>query len=122
VVAALLRSPLHRVASGQLLLITYTGRRTGRSFTTPAMYARTGDDLVVHVAHAERKVWWRNLRGGAPVRVRLRGRDYDAEAEVVTGDASLEEAYLARFPRERERVDEPAEPIFVRLSDLQPVR
>jgi len=38
-VIGLLRSPLHRLASGSLLLITYRGRRSGRRFTIPVIYA-----------------------------------------------------------------------------------
>jgi hypothetical protein len=46
--------------------------------------------------------WWRNLRGGAPVTVRLRGRDVGGLAEAVTDPAEVERvlrAMLARFPR-----------------------
>jgi hypothetical protein len=73
-VIGLLRSPLHRPASGSLLLITYRGRRSGRRFTIPAMYAERDGALTIFVGHPERKRWWRNLRVGAEVEVRLRGR------------------------------------------------
>ena len=46
--------------------------------------------------------WWKNLRGGAPVTVRLRGRDVSGVAEAVTDPAEVERvlrAMLARFPR-----------------------
>lgn len=116
----LLRSPLHRVASGQLLLITYTGRRSGRSYTLPVMYARHEDALVVHVARADEKVWWRNLRGGAAVRIRLRGRTLGGRAEVVQGNLELAQAYVERFPRERERLEASADPVFVVITSLEP--
>ena len=85
-VRLLLRSPLHPVLSGQLALITVTGRRSGRSYTIPVGYRREGDVVVVPVGWPERKLWWRNLRGeGAPVRLRLRGRDHEGHA-VAQGD------------------------------------
>ena len=53
---------------------------------------------------AERKQWWRNLRGGAQVQVRLRGQDVKAVAEVLAGESTFDAAadgltaYLQRFP------------------------
>lgn len=75
VVRGILRSPLHWPLSRSLLLVTYQGRRTGRSFTTPVMYAADGDGgFVIVSGWAERKRWWRNLRGGAPVRLLVGAR------------------------------------------------
>jgi hypothetical protein len=81
VVAWLLRSPLHRVLSGGVPLVTVTGRRSGRRYTTPAQYARHRDALYL-ASRTERR-WWRNLRGGAPVQLRLRGRDVRGRGEVI---------------------------------------
>ena len=78
----LLRTPLHRPVSGQLALITVTGRRSGRSFTFPVGYRQDGDRVTIGVGWPERKVWWRNLRGGAPVTLRLRGTERSGHAEV----------------------------------------
>jgi len=69
-----LRSPAHRLLSGHLMLLTVTGRRSKRTFTFPVGYAEQGGDtLRVNLDWPERKRWWRNLRGGAPVAVVLRG-------------------------------------------------
>jgi hypothetical protein len=38
--------------------------------------------VTIGVGWPERKRWWRNLRGGAPVRVRLRGNIRSAHAEA----------------------------------------
>jgi hypothetical protein len=85
--ALLLRSPLHGVASRSLLLISVTGRRTGRVHTLPVMYREAADGvLTIGVAAPADKRWWRNLRGdGAAVRVRLRGRDRTGRA-IARGD------------------------------------
>lgn len=103
VVGAVLRSPLHRFLSGGLMLITYRGRRTGRERTIPVMYAEKGDRLIVLVGDATAKQWWRNLRGGAPVELRLRGGLRRGHATVVTGGptetGALLSTYLTRFPR-----------------------
>jgi hypothetical protein len=116
---ALLRSPLHRLGSGSLLLITYCGRSTGRHFTIPVMYAERAGTLTIYVGHAERKKWWHNLRGGAAVEVRLRGKRLAGRATVVD-DGAAAATYLERYPRARVAV-EAAEPTFVRVAALDPI-
>ena len=80
-VKLLLRSPLHGLMSGGTLLLTFAGRRSGRPYTTPVSYARDGNSvtLITNRQHG----WWRNLRGGAPVQARLKGRDLSGTARVV---------------------------------------
>lgn len=73
VLRVLLRSPAHGLVSGHLMLLTVTGRKSGRTFTFPVGYHQDGDRLRVNLDWPERKRWWRNLRGGAPVTVVLRG-------------------------------------------------
>ena len=73
VLRVFLRSPLHPLLSRPLMLLTVTGRRSGRAFTIPVGYGQDGDRLRVDLEWPERKRWWRNLRGGAPVSVLLRG-------------------------------------------------
>jgi deazaflavin-dependent oxidoreductase (nitroreductase family) len=90
VVRALLRSPLHGVASGRLLLITVVGRRTGTVYTNPVGYVVDTDGAIL-IGSAAR--WWRNLRPGQPVRVRVGGRDHLASAEVIRDEASVMPLY-----------------------------
>ncbi len=78
-IAVMLRSPLHPLLRG-LTLITVTGRRTGAQHTLPVAYKETGGQLTIPVMWPERKLWWRNLRDGAPVRLRLRGAERTGQA------------------------------------------
>lgn len=119
-VRAILRSPAHRPASSSLLLLTYTGRRTHRRRSLPVMYARDGDRLVVVAGQPERKQWWRNLRGGAPVEVRVRGRRRQGRARIATEPHELAAAlalYRERFPRAATSLDASTRPVVV-LIDL----
>lgn len=96
VVGAILRSPLHYLLSDQLVLLTYTGRKTGKRYTIPVGYSREGEALIVPSAHA----WWKNLRGGAAVEVRLRGRRYTGTAEPIEDPvrvAAEVERLIARY-------------------------
>lgn len=118
-VIGLLRSPFHRLASGSLLLITYRGRSSGRHITIPVMYAEREGTLTIFVAHPEQKRWWRNLRDGAEVEVRLRGRRLRGQAEVVEDSAAVE-TYLGRYPGARKVIEVADSPTFVRVAALLP--
>ncbi len=82
-IAALLRSPLHFVASRGLMLLTCTGRRTGRRYTIPVGYQQHGDEITVMVSEAWKKSWWRNYREPGPVELRIRGRVVHGQADLV---------------------------------------
>lgn len=81
-VRLLLRSPLHRMASGRLALITVTGRRSGAEHTLPVGYQLEGERVTIPVLWPERKLWWRNLEDGGPVRLRLRGTERTGVAQT----------------------------------------
>jgi deazaflavin-dependent oxidoreductase (nitroreductase family) len=92
-----LRSPLHRIISGSFMLITVTGRKTGHSYTTPVNYVREGDTVTL-VCRAFRR-WWRNVEGGAPVTLRIRGRDWHGVARTVGAPGSIDPDELHAFYR-----------------------
>jgi hypothetical protein len=81
----LLASPIHRLLSWRLTVITVTGRRSGREFTFPVEYRRAGDRVTIPVGWPARKLWWRNLRDGGQVRLRLGGELRSGHA-VAHGD------------------------------------
>ena len=90
-----LRSPAHRMVSKTVLLISFTGRKSGKAYTTPVSYSQDGDRVTIFT-HAG---WWKNLRDGAPVTLRLRGRELNGLADPVAGDKSAVAAGLAEHLR-----------------------
>ena len=87
-VSMILRSPLHRVLSSQVLLLTFTGRKTGKLFTIPVGYTHEGDTLTLFSS----KTWYKNLRGGGPVVVHLQGRGRTGRAEAIEDREAVLEA------------------------------
>ncbi|WP_328649218.1 hypothetical protein OHS58_18795 [Amycolatopsis sp. NBC_00348] len=64
-----------------LTIVTYTGRRSGRTFSIPVGYRRTGDEVEIGVRIPGRKNWWRNFTGeGGPIAVELDGTDRTGHA------------------------------------------
>jgi deazaflavin-dependent oxidoreductase (nitroreductase family) len=94
IMAWLLRSPLHAALNGGFMLITVTGRKSGKLYTTPVNYRREDGSLLIMSPRT--RTWWRNLRDGAPVTVRLKGRDMDGIGVAITGKADVA-ASLARY-------------------------
>jgi hypothetical protein len=101
-IAWVLRSPLHPLLSWGLMLVTVSGRRTGRVYTIPVGYQRDGDALTVLVSKPSRKQWWRNYRERRPIEVHVRGRRLAAHALVVApGSTAFRDAIertLRRLP------------------------
>ena len=84
----LLSSPFHRLISGSLMVLAFRGRKTGRRYTLPVGYLQNGDRLLVFT-HSR---WWKNLRGGAPVTVRLRGRTLEGVATPIDDPQAIASA------------------------------
>ena len=79
---ALLRSPLHRLVSRHLMLLTFAGRKTGRTYSAVVGRHEVDGTLVVPTGTMGRR-WRLNFRGGAPVEVTLEGRRRQGWGELV---------------------------------------
>jgi deazaflavin-dependent oxidoreductase (nitroreductase family) len=97
IVSWLLRSPMHSLMSSSTMLITFAGRKSGRSFTTPVNYVRYDHTLLV-VSPRER-LWWRNLRAGVPMTVYVRGQNLKGRGRAFEGEDAVEEGGLLTVAR-----------------------
>ena len=79
---------LLRVFMGNTMLITVTGRKTGRQYSTPVGYYREGDALWV-ISNRDR-TWWRNVRNGANVSLLLKGKPVNAFACAELDEKEVE--------------------------------
>jgi len=82
----MLRRPIRRI-QGRLLLLSFTGRRSGKRYTIPLSYTEEDDgSLLVPGGGA----WKRNLEPGRPVTVRLRGADRVADPDLIADPDEIE--------------------------------
>jgi deazaflavin-dependent oxidoreductase (nitroreductase family) len=96
----LLKSPLHGMISRGVMLVSVTGRKCGKMISTPTNYLRDGTTLWV-ISWRDRK-WWRNLRGGAKVRVLLAGRSVEGRGQVIEDEVAVAHSlfdYYRRVPQ-----------------------
>jgi len=87
---------------GDLLLLTTTGRKTGKPRTTPLLYLRDGDRWVVIASNGGadwEPGWWLNLRAGGTGTVDIQG-----EKVTVTGTEIQEPERAEVYQRLLEQV------------------
>ena len=90
-VTFMLRTPLH-VFLGNTMLITVTGCKTGKQYSTPVGFYREDDCLWVMTSRD--RTWWRNVRHGAQVSFLLKGQIKHAFAEAELGANAVESRLL----------------------------
>jgi deazaflavin-dependent oxidoreductase (nitroreductase family) len=72
-----------------MLLLTHTGRRSGRRLTTPLVHTRDGDDYVIIASKGgadEHPLWYLNLEADPNVRVEVGTDEFDAVARIPEGE------------------------------------
>jgi len=92
----LLRSPLHRAASGGTMMLYFVGRKTDKRYDVVVAYFQEGDKLYTFSSSP----WSRNFTDGTPVKLRLRGKMVPAAATVVD-DLALTGRVIRRMVHER---------------------
>ncbi|WP_188895333.1 nitroreductase/quinone reductase family protein [Microlunatus endophyticus] len=75
-----LHTPLHPLLSRRWASLEFTGRKSGKVFHTPIGYYREGDRVWITTGSP----WWKNLRGGARVRILIRLKACEGTADVVS--------------------------------------
>ena len=83
---AVLSLPFPTPLSAGLMLVSYTGVKSGKAYRQPVSHARDGDTLLTPGGGR----WTLNLKGGREVTLRLRGRDVAAHADLVSDPAEVE--------------------------------
>jgi F420H(2)-dependent quinone reductase len=106
-----LRSPLHGILSDGTILITVTGRRTGKKFTLPVGYYC--EDGSLWILTSRDRTWWRNVEHGAEVSLLMKQKQLRAFAEADLDDASVEQQ-LYEYIR---HVPHAAKPLGIRVEN-----
>ncbi|MDJ0498027.1 MAG: nitroreductase family deazaflavin-dependent oxidoreductase [Acidimicrobiia bacterium] len=90
----MLRTPgLQRLVGRSTALLTFVGRKSGKSYTTPISYSQRGERVIL-TCHESRQ-WWRNVRSNPRVRLRLAGKERTGIACVA--DEESAPAMFAEF-------------------------
>ncbi|GGS72085.1 nitroreductase family deazaflavin-dependent oxidoreductase [Nonomuraea spiralis] len=76
-----------------VLLLTTKGRNSGKSYTTPLIYQRFGDDFLVVASKGgdpEHPQWYKNLVAHPDVEVQVKGDRFRARARTASEEEKPE--------------------------------
>ena len=66
----LLRSPLHGIISNTLVLLSFQGRKSGKTYAFPTGYTQQENQIEIISSRS----WWKNLRRNARATLWLKGK------------------------------------------------
>lgn len=72
-----------------VLLLTHTGRRSGRKITTPLQYVEDGDDIVLiasNAGHTFHPQWYLNLKANPGAEIQIKDDVRSVTAEEAAGE------------------------------------
>lgn len=76
-------------AGSPLILVTHTGAKSGTRRTSPLVYSRAGDDIVLIASKGGAPThphWYLNMVANPQVTVELPGETFEASVREATGD------------------------------------
>jgi len=110
-----------RLVNNDMLLLTTTGRRSGRPHEVPLLYLRDGESLVVIASYGGRPNypdWYLNLVAHPEAEVQIRGHRHAVRARVASSEERsvwwprIVEAYEG-YTEYQSRTDRPISVVFL---------
>jgi deazaflavin-dependent oxidoreductase (nitroreductase family) len=98
----LYRIGLGRFIGRMVLLLTTTGRKSGRPHQVPLQYEAINGDIYVAAALGQRADWFRNILADPAVLVQVKSRRFPGRARPITDPVEIAdflEYRLERHPR-----------------------
>jgi len=89
---------LYRVSGGKIggsvngfpvLLLTTTGRKSGKTHTNPVAYIQQGDEYLISASYAgqpKNPAWFLNLEKTPDAKIELSGKSMNVHAEIASSD------------------------------------
>lgn len=96
----LLRTPMGAALFPDWTVLTIRGRKTQKRYRVPVGMVRVNGSYAV-ISRRDRR-WWRNLVGGAPLRLLVHRREAEGFGQAYTDDRAVAEglrSYLERLPK-----------------------
>lgn len=113
------------LSGAPVLLLTTTGRRSGKPRTTPLLCLPKGRDLVVVASYGgmpKDPLWWENLKAGGPARVEIGHHRWAVAAEQASEELQAEMwplfcRYYPTYRAYQERTERPIPLVLLRPLD-----
>lgn len=82
-----------------VLLLTTSGRRSGRPRVTPLVYEKRGEAVIVASARGRAADWLRNIEANPRVHVQVGWRQFDGLARISTDPEEIADYLQRQFDR-----------------------
>jgi hypothetical protein len=99
VIVLLSETPLHRLFSHQVMVLRFSGRRSGRPYAIPVSYGLDGTTGTVTCMTDVSGVWWKNLLAVDSIEITLKGVRLTVLTRVEATDEKAIRHALAGFCR-----------------------
>jgi deazaflavin-dependent oxidoreductase (nitroreductase family) len=97
-------NPVMKLVAGQKYwyagVIEHTGRRSGRTYTTPVVVERVGDGFIIPLPYGTRVDWLRNVLAAGRATVRVHGETSCAIRPEIIDAAAASDQLSPRRRRE----------------------
>ncbi len=103
IMRTLLKSRFHKLASKDIAILSYAGRKTGQWYETPLSYVRQGQNILLLSSHNTK--WWRNFTSEPyPVELLVRRKTLTGNAMLYSGSTEFLSSnvtfFLKQLPRD----------------------
>jgi deazaflavin-dependent oxidoreductase (nitroreductase family) len=79
----------NRIANLPILLLTSTGRKSGKQQTTPVVYIKDGDDYLVSASMGGmdwNPAWYHNLKANPQAKIEVGDKTFNVNAVITEGE------------------------------------
>jgi len=73
--------------SKRVMVLSFTGRKSGKRYSTPVSYNWEGDHVIVVTFSP----WWKNFKEPAPVQMRIQGKNVSGTAVLVNDPVRIKQ-------------------------------
>ena len=98
---ALLRHNLLGALGDEIMVITVTGRKSGKQYSTPIGYLRDGESIIALTSGGASN-WYRNVQAAGHASLEIKGKLIAVKAGPITDQAERERIFEI-YKRERSR-------------------
>lgn len=100
IMVGILRSPIHSMLSKGVLIIGFTGSKSGKEYSTPANYYEI-DGKIYLMSDRSRK-WWKNIKKKPNVELYIKRQLIKGTGTVIDAKSEIEkslELIFSHFPK-----------------------
>jgi deazaflavin-dependent oxidoreductase (nitroreductase family) len=97
-------------------VLQHTGRKSGKSYTTPVRLVKKGNQLIIPLTYGERSDWYQNLVASGTVQVTWQGKIYNTgnPERLEVSEAANDFPFISRILFKLDGLPE-----FIRLSIIE---